>query len=183
MQIMPRGTHIEPEQLTPAQEFEQAKTLHEVLAMAIVDFEAALLDPSYTIDFSGWHKPIGKDSIAVCVAGAVMAKRLGAGDRHALPEDFPDAQDRLEATYWLSVGRIAKAAAMLDVGSRLMTIAEMEGDPLETLSPRAKAATPLAADWEPILRFANCAKLDRLDSRRLRGLLRVMLVDLEEAGL
>jgi hypothetical protein len=39
----------------------------DMLAGALVDFEAVLDDPSYTIEFSGWHQVIGTKT-AVCLA-------------------------------------------------------------------------------------------------------------------
>jgi hypothetical protein len=168
--------------LTPAQQFEQASSLAELLRLAIVDFGAALLDPRYVIDFNGWHRPI-VGSLAVCAAGAVMAKRFGAGDRRAIPDDFPAARDRLEAVYWLSIGRIKDAAAVVTISRGVIAAATIDAVPLEALSPKVAAAMPLAERWEPILGFANCARLDRAESRRLLAHLTDLQVDLAEAGL
>jgi hypothetical protein len=186
---MARDTHAEAElmldlvQNTPSQRFEQARTLHEVLAMAIVDFEAVLVDPRYIIDFNGWHVAMGMGSLAVCAAGAVMAKRFRAGDRHALPEDFPKAQNQLEAVYLLSIGRIIDAAAVLTVKGGVLIAAAIDGVPFELLSPKAAAAAPLAERWEPILENAISAKFDKVESRRHLGHLIDLQRDLAREGL
>ena len=53
-------------------------TLHELLALAIGDFERVLADDRYAIDMTVWHGPEDHDDgrCHVCLAGSVIAKTI-----------------------------------------------------------------------------------------------------------
>jgi hypothetical protein len=200
---MPRDTHAEAEllaeatPLTPRQQFEQARTLHEILRLAIDDFEAAIEDPRYVIDFSEWHRPIpawrtkhpdliGKT--AVCLAGATMAKRLGVGIDRGHPACFEDARDQLYALSHLSIGHVAGAAELMHYW-HVMDRAErfaIEIDSMEvglSINPPVDArAVELAERWAPILWFA-AGRLDDVDVWWFLACMRALQADLAEAGL
>ena len=188
---MPRDTHAESEllaeatPLTPRQQFEQAETLHEILAMAIEDFEAVLDDPRYVVCFGSWHGPVSARQTAVCFAGAVMAKRLGAEiDWNTGPENFEDdAQVRLQSLYRLSIGDVVHAASsqpQCESWGELIGEAEW----LLQLSPlQLDAAERLSEQWEPILGLTYGAALDEVDVWWFLACMRGMLADLIEEGL
>jgi hypothetical protein len=48
------------------------------IRLALADLRKVEEDPSYTVRMDWWHWPISEGVCAVCLAGAVMAKTLGA---------------------------------------------------------------------------------------------------------
>ena len=53
-------------------------TLHELLELALHDFDLVLEDPAYRISMGTWHDlPPAAGTCYVCLAGAVMAKSMG----------------------------------------------------------------------------------------------------------
>ena len=171
--------------LSPAQQFERATTLAEVLRLALDDFEAVLDDPRYVIDFRNWHRPIhpawsaewrgliGKKG-AVCLGGSVIARRLGADiNGYFSPESFEDACDQLWAINYLRAGHIYAAAICL-YGGAMMT----------RLPHSSAMAEGLTKYWMPILRpFAGSITLDEVDGWWFAACMRGMQADLAEAGL
>lgn len=70
-------------------------TLHELLSAALDDLAAVADTPGYAVDMANWHAYYPVDEICVvCLAGAVMVRRLDADRQTDLaPCDF-SAQDR-----------------------------------------------------------------------------------------
>ena len=63
--------------------------LSDLIDVALADLEACEADPRYVIDMDEWHYPNRRGHCAVCLAGSVMAQRLGASvDTWVTPEDF-----------------------------------------------------------------------------------------------
>jgi len=65
----------------------------DLILVALEDLEKVEQSPKYMIQMDDWHVPStddqGKDVCEVCLAGAVMAMRLGADpEDDALPEDY-----------------------------------------------------------------------------------------------
>jgi len=102
-------------------------TLHELLAVAIGDFEKVLRNPSYGINIgSHWHQPLANDRCSVCLAGSVMAMSLHGrrdacidvydmqwgAERNTYPEPLVR---RLLALNDLRLGDVADAAARLSL--------------------------------------------------------------------
>lgn len=87
--------------------------LSELIYIALEDLEKIEADPRYIIDMGTWHMPNGK--CAVCAAGAVMAKRLGADPTaHISPSRFDDdTEAKLDAIDLLRCGYLDDAADQL----------------------------------------------------------------------
>lgn len=65
---------------------------HELLALALTDYDAIAKNPRYEIDMCYWHVPTGKTTCSVCLAGCVMANSLDAVPDHIFdPGDFSAA--------------------------------------------------------------------------------------------
>lgn len=98
-------------------------TLHELLALAIGDFEKVIANPRYSINLNVWHEPLDNGKCQVCLAGSVMAMHLGTSpttDRTAGYRDHstwkPETeavQHRLYALNSLRQGNILVAANLL----------------------------------------------------------------------
>ena len=57
--------------------FEEINSMVELMTMAIDDMEVLIDNPLYDFNADFWHEPV--DGICyICVAGSVMANRLGA---------------------------------------------------------------------------------------------------------
>jgi hypothetical protein len=78
----------------------------ELIRAGVQDLEACEADPRYSINMVDWHSPtatrfgeVGWKSVCeVCLAGAVMAKRLRADPRVLLNlSDFPTSRSSLRA--------------------------------------------------------------------------------------
>ena len=68
----------------------------EILAIALSSLKKCEKDPRYKIDMAEWHTPQKNNKCAVCFAGSVMAKALGAGvDEDLSPSSYPDSQDEV----------------------------------------------------------------------------------------
>jgi hypothetical protein len=141
------GASASATQLTPAQEFEKAETLHKLLRLALDDFEAVLDDPRYLVHFNHWHAPVPErraqpgQITAVCLAGAVVAKRLG-GRADLITDGFGY---RLHALNFLRAGCIFEAAFAV----RFADYANSDRQFSKT--PMAHAAVRLEEHWAPIL--------------------------------
>lgn len=77
-------------------------TLHELLGLALKDASWAMESPNYSLNMGSWHEPYlgGEDEWAcdVCLAGAVMARSLGADISLGLcPEVGSAAGNKLRA--------------------------------------------------------------------------------------
>ena len=78
----------------------------ELIRLALSDLRKCEADPDYTTDMSSWHEP-GRNTCYVCLAGAVMAKSLGADRYHDLePMSFADVEYLLFALDHFRVGDI-----------------------------------------------------------------------------
>ena len=49
----------------------------KLIRVSLEDLEAVEDDPDYRVDMDAWHTPMFRSECQVCLAGAVMAKRLG----------------------------------------------------------------------------------------------------------
>lgn len=73
----------------------------ELLHLAVVDFTSVTKDSRYVVDMGNWHRPIPQsDRCAVCLAGAVIAKTLGA-DAHTIVSPNKFDSDTLRKLMWL----------------------------------------------------------------------------------
>lgn len=82
-------------------------TLHELIMLALDDLKAVENTPGYKIDMSHWHIYDRTDEVcSVCLAGAVMARHLDAGQRDDLcPRDFNHRDaDKLMSLDWARRG-------------------------------------------------------------------------------
>lgn len=68
------------------------ETLHELLALALADYDIISQRPDYVIDMSRWHSPRIKGRIChVCLAGCVIANTLQyTKDMHVNPNDVDE---------------------------------------------------------------------------------------------
>ena len=89
-----------------------------ILKEALLALEECERSRKYNIDMGMWHMPhsIFANQCAVCLAGAVMAKRLHASDNDALaPDNFPeDVEGMLQALNCFRTGHIG--GAMYELG-------------------------------------------------------------------
>jgi hypothetical protein len=95
-----------------------AEPLSEIPSIAILqaleDLEACERDPRYVVDMSCWHIP-DDDQCAVCLAGSVMAKRLGANhDVDFLPRNF-EKRDMLRSLDRFRCGEINDGLIDLEI--------------------------------------------------------------------
>ena len=68
------------------------ETLHELLALALADYDIISQRPGYVIDMMSWHAPKDKERTChVCLAGCVIARTLQYDkDICAIPDDFDE---------------------------------------------------------------------------------------------
>lgn len=71
----------------------------ELMALAVQDLESVIPADMYRVQMSDWHAPLetatGNRVCRVCLAGAVMARSLGASpDQYALPKYYPQKTER-----------------------------------------------------------------------------------------
>lgn len=89
----------------------------ELILLALKDLEACERDDDYEICMGEWHSPMlidpaesEEEVCAVCLAGSVMAKSLGADlDELRQPNDFPE-EKKLQGLNQVRVGLIKRAA-------------------------------------------------------------------------
>ena len=68
-----------------------------LLKVALNDLIAVENTPGYVINMGDWHYP-RQDGCCVCLAGAVMVRKLDADiSTEVGPDDFPDSKDQLFA--------------------------------------------------------------------------------------
>ena len=114
----------------------------ELINLAIDDLERAEQDPRYRIHMGQWHSPWdGGSSDAtchVCLAGAVMARTLGADPKRTkCPRDYLDARygdttSKLEALDYFRVGSVSfglKSMYVVPEEFREYDIPDYEEDP------------------------------------------------------
>lgn len=78
----------------------------ELIRLALGDLRKCEDDPDYIIDMISWHEP-GRNTCYVCLAGAVMAKSLGADRYHDFePDSFADVEYLLFALDHFRAGDI-----------------------------------------------------------------------------
>ena len=83
----------------------------ELIYCAVRDLRSCEQDDRYEVAMGNWHSPGPCNEIcSVCLAGAVMAKTLGADhDKFLRPSHFPDATNLLDALDWLRQGVLHRA--------------------------------------------------------------------------
>ncbi|MCZ6897657.1 MAG: hypothetical protein O7D95_02960 [Betaproteobacteria bacterium] len=83
--------------------------LSQWVELALDDLKKVERSPKYSIDMGTWHEPNG--TCAVCMAGSIMAKTLGADiELDVMPDDYSDKIRRaLEAIDYIRVGNIMSA--------------------------------------------------------------------------
>ena len=87
-------------------------TLHELLDLALNDFDKVMEDDKYAVNMGGWHlRGYGKKKCRVCLAGSVMAKTLAVRRWHdAWPSDYDnDTSRKLFAINDLRLGNLNDA--------------------------------------------------------------------------
>ena len=96
---------------------EDIETLHELLEIAIQDFQKILLHDDYQPNMNNWHLGSGASHgrCEVCLAGSVIAMSLNMPAKKTYsPSDFnEDIGRRLEALNELRLGYIAGAYSAL----------------------------------------------------------------------
>lgn len=147
---------------SPPVDLAKIDTLHELLALALDDFEKVLGDRRYAVDMGAWHERAAGDRCAVCLAGSVIAQSLGVGTNTKLGEVWP-IDGPLDALNLIRTGEIVGAARAL---RREVTDSHYE----------------LQERWEDTLSPIAWAR-NRRHGRRLRSKLRIMQKELAEAGL
>jgi len=82
---------------------------------AIKDLELQEKQEGVKIEMNSWHDPYGGGACHQCLAGSVMARRLGVDTGAvAFPDNFPDdVRDRLRALEELRCGAIGDAYVYL----------------------------------------------------------------------
>lgn len=157
----------------PPVDLAKIDTLHELLALAIGDFEQVLADDRYSIDMSVWHVP-DEGLCHVCLAGSMIASRLSAEpDDTWLPECFPKPIAwRLATLNQLRVGATAEATAALKEAG-------------VTISPdRYFTAHSLELNkWRDRIPYEFAWAKGAVAGRFLLAHLRELHADLQEAGL
>ena len=87
----------------------------KLIEIALNDLEAMEKTPGVQIDMRSWHDA-DAGGCSVCMAGAVMAKRLGAErDITYYPRDFPGDTRQLNAINLLRVGDVENACYTLKI--------------------------------------------------------------------
>lgn len=151
-------------------------TLHELLALAIGDFEKVLEDDRYAINMSSWHAPgpDGDDRCHVCLAGSVLAKTFQLGldvDADTFETRvWSDERlsDRLHALDDLRLGDIRRAYYSLnDDDGTWDTPAEVDR---------------LHDKWRDAIPPMAARAIDRRGGRELLGYLKTMHADLVEGS-
>ena len=105
---------------------ELSKKLSEATRQSLDDLKACEDDPRYRIFMGSWHSPEPNgfkkkdDAVCeVCLAGAVMAKRLGfEPDEHVEPDynQVGEAASMLRALDMIRLGEIPCALARIGIG-------------------------------------------------------------------
>lgn len=90
----------------------------ELLRAALDDLRAAEMNPRLVIMMDRWHEPMASGRCAVCLAGAVIARRQQFDTRHhaIAPGDFPGrTQLKLRALDFFRRGHVNAALVHLYV--------------------------------------------------------------------
>ena len=87
----------------------------ELIRLALDDLDWLSSSSQYTIDMGAWHRPEQDGTCHICLAGAVMARSLGA-DRHWIydPDDYK--AEKLRALDCFRRGAVR--AGLDEMGSR-----------------------------------------------------------------
>lgn len=89
--------------------------LHELWEIALEDLKICEADPFYDINMNVWHR-INGNQCQICVAGAVIAKRLGTLYSETCLVDFDlDTQRKLNAIDALRRGEVREAYFSLNI--------------------------------------------------------------------
>ncbi len=149
----------------PKVDVTKINTLHELLALAIGDFEKVLADKRYVIDMGDWHLPLDNGKCSVCLAGSVLAKSLNAPIRQEYFFHMDDeVNDRLDALDRL---RLADLTGAWDA------IREYAEYPLSLEALEDKWSNAMVGES-----FAD----NRRDGRKLLAKLKLLQKDLADAG-
>lgn len=118
--------------------------LSALLRIAVEDAQAIEKTRGYVLAMDTWHLAAGgRRKCAVCMAGSVMAKHLGASRKDSLhPCDFPEYESLLLAINEMRVGSFHQAALCLG------------------FDPRKKNAAPLNAARAVVYKTYD-SRLDR----------------------
>lgn len=98
-------------------------TPSDLILAALEDFMGLLTEPDYVIDLEIWHQPAvnvfnpDEEICKVCLAGAIMAKRLGVKKHeHSSPQRFPiETSHKLCALDYFHRGEVTKG--LLSMGN------------------------------------------------------------------
>jgi hypothetical protein len=162
---MPVATGARPADIT------DATTLHELLALALDDFEHMLGDPRYKIDFGFWHEPDedGGDC-SICMAGAVIARRLCLDPTQEKEPDF----------FGIPVARRLHAIDQLRLGNIKAALGEMRGAAVHLTWRQRRLANRW---WLKLRPFRRNEEFLRDDAHALLRSLRYLQSELQECGL
>lgn len=143
-------------------------TLHELLALALDDFEKVLGNDRYRVNMNVAHLPRGS-RCSVCLAGALIANTLGRNPEEEVwldDEAFSrEVVNRLEAIDHLRLGQIRFAKKLLNGG-------DFEDQP----------GAKLESEWLEVMWEVGRAS-GAEEGARLLSKLRLMQAELKEAGL
>lgn len=105
--------------MTPTSEELEKYSLSQWAELALDDITKTERSPLYQVDMSLWHKP--NSYCAVCFAGSVMAKTLGADITKKIDPSHYDTiiESALLALNHLRSGHVLKAIMVFDGTSRL----------------------------------------------------------------
>lgn len=142
---------------------EEVNTLHELLALAIEDFEAIRKNLNYKINMAFWHYR-SDNCCYVCMAGSVMANKFNVHTTQNMgPSDFSgEIGNRLHAINFLRMGDVFTAAVTLGSRSKLTHLKS------------------LTNKWQPILQPWSFGRFKDWD--QFTKHMREMQSDLAEAG-
>ncbi len=146
-------------------------TLHELLALAIGDFEKVIANPKYSINLSDWHAPLANGKCSVCLAGSVMAMHLGTK---------PDV-DRTASVVGDSEFETSEISARMHALNALRRGGIRQARFLLNATDNSSAIDELHRKWSGKVRCSNART--RPQARLLLADLKLMQRDLKAAGL
>jgi len=129
--------------------------LSELIRVAVEDARSVEHHPKYVLDMSAWHTPspeLGK--CRVCMAGAVMACRLGVDPGTRVVPGLLNENFQLYAVNMVRTGDIVAALRYIDIRSREQNVKDIIADIGGKLRFKFDALLGRAS-WEDYLEAAD----------------------------
>lgn len=101
---------------TAQRKFEKATKLWQILGMALHDLRTIEKKRGYKVDMNYWHEPQGNKCV-VCLAGSVMANRLGAKKKEGMEPYDTEYANKLNALNCLRMFDLAGAYSYISNGA------------------------------------------------------------------